>query len=253
MEVDLRAAANGRVAIMADGVRRRFGPVVALDDLTLHVPAGCTFGLIGPNGAGKTTFIRMVVGLDRPQAGSVLVLGRRMPDPAVAPSLGYMPQSESLYLDLTARENLAFFGSIYGLTGARLRARIAEVLELVGLADAADRMVDGMSGGMRRRLSLAAALIHEPALLVLDEPTVGVDPELRLTFWTHFARLAGQGTTVVISTHHLDEARRCQRLALLRAGRVLAGGSPAELLRQAGAADMEEAFLYFAAGGDGRR
>ena len=190
-----------------------------------------------------------VVGLDRPQAGRVLVLGRCIPDRAVAPFIGYMPQSESLYLDLTARENLAFFGSIYGLRGNRLRDRIASVLHLVGLDGSADRVVEVMSGGMRRRLSLAVALLHEPPLLVLDEPTVGVDPELRRTFWDHFARLARDGVTVIIATHHLDEARRCQQLALLRAGRVLAGGSPNELLRQAGTSDMEEAFLYFATGG----
>ncbi len=240
------------VAIDADSVVRRFGPIVALDHLALQVPRGCTFGLIGPNGAGKTTFIRLVVGLDRPDAGSVRVLGHAMPDPSVAPSIGYMPQADSLYVDLTARENLAFFGSVYGLKGPRLRRRIDEVLALVELEDVADRVVETMSGGMRRRLSLAVALVHEPELLVLDEPTVGVDPELRLVFWDHFARLAAEGRTVLISTHHLDEARRCQYLALLRAGQALAAGTPQELLARAGVDDMEAAFLFFATGKEQR-
>ncbi len=239
-------------AIDADSVVRRFGPVVALDHLTLQVPRGCTFGLIGPNGAGKTTFIRLVVGLDRPDAGSVRVLGHAMPAPSVAPSIGYMPQADSLYVDLTARENLTFSGSVYGLKGPRLRRRIDEVLALVGLEDVADRVVETMSGGMRRRLSLAVALVHEPELLVLDEPTVGVDPELRLVFWDHFARLAAEGRTVLISTHHLDEARRCQYLALLRAGQALAAGTPQELLARAGVDDMEAAFPFFSTGKEQR-
>ncbi|WP_324718036.1 ABC transporter ATP-binding protein [Carboxydochorda subterranea] len=237
-----------QLAIEAEGLVRRFGQVTALDGLSLEVEHGVTFGLIGPNGAGKTTFIRMVVGLDRPQAGQVRVLGRTMPDPVVLAEIGYMPQADALYPDLTALENLAFFGAIFGLTGATLRERMDEVLALVGLSAVAGRLVEHFSGGMRRRLSLAAALLHRPALLVLDEPTVGVDPELRQAFWEHFATLARQGTTVLVSTHHMDEARRCGRLALMRAGRVLACGTPAQLLRRAGTDDMEEAFLRFAAG-----
>lgn len=239
------------VAVEAEGLVRRFGPVLALDGLSLRIPAGCTFGLVGPNGAGKTTLIRLVMGIDRAQKGEVRVLGHPMPDPAVAPWLGYMPQSESLYLELTAREHLEFFGRVYGLRGPRLRARVEEMLALVGLERDADRLVEALSGGMRRRLSLAVALIHEPRLLMLDEPTVGVDPELRRTFWDHFTALAARGATVVVSTHHLDEARRCHRLAFVRGGRLLCEGTPEELLRQAGTADMEEAFLFFASGRTG--
>lgn len=242
------------LAIEAAGLVKRFGPVMALDGLSLEVERGVTFGLIGPNGAGKTTLIRMVMGLDRPQAGQVSVLGRTVTDAEVRREIGYMPQADALYPDLTARENLAFFGSIFGLDGRGLQPRIDEVLALVDLSGDGGRLVEHFSGGMRRRLSLAIALLHRPPLLVLDEPTVGVDPELRRVFWEHFAALAGQGVTVLVSTHHMDEARRCMRLALMRAGRVIACGSPLQLLEQAGAGDMEEAFLRFATGrqSDGR-
>ncbi len=232
--------------IALDSVVKTFGEVRALDSVSFAVHSGETFGLIGPNGSGKTTLIRLLLGLGRPTSGSVRVLGRAMPNRAVAAQIGYMTQSSALYGELSVRENLAFFGTLYGLSGKRLRERIAQTLRLVELSERAGSAVATLSGGMRQRISLAAALIHQPRLLFLDEPTVGIDPELRLAFWDYFARLNTEGVTIVVSTHHLDEAARCHRLALLRFGRLLAVDSPAGLRRESGEDDFDRAFLYFA-------
>lgn len=232
--------------IVLDGVTKTFGALRALDNVSFSVGAGETFGLIGPNGSGKTTLIRLLLGLARPTAGTVRVLGHAMPDRGVAGQIGYMTQASALYYELSVRENLAFFGAIYGLHGKRLRERIAAVLALVELAGSVRSPVGTLSGGMRQRLSLACALIAEPRLLFLDEPTVGIDPELRIAFWDHFARLNAQGVTIVVSTHHLDEAARCSRLALLRFGKLLAVDTPEGLRRQSGEDDFDRAFLYFA-------
>jgi ABC-2 type transport system ATP-binding protein len=227
-------------------VVKRFGRVVALDGVSLRVAAGETFGLIGPNGSGKTTLIRLLLGLGRATSGSVRVLGQPMPDRRVASQIGYMTQSSALYGELSVRENLTFFATLYGLRGKAMRTRLAETLELVELRDRAGSPVRTLSGGMRQRVSLACALIHQPNLLVLDEPTVGIDPELRRAFWDYFAQLNERGITIVVSTHHLDEAARCHRIALLRFGSLLAVDSPAELKRRSGEDDFERAFLYFA-------
>jgi len=220
--------------IELDTVVKTFGEVRALDGVSFAVHSGETFGLIGPNGSGKTTLIRLLLGLGRPTSGSVRVLGRMMPNRVVAAQIGYMTQSSALYGELSVRENLAFFGTLYGLSGKRLRERIADTLRLVELAERAGSVVATLSGGMRQRVSLATALIHQPRLLFLDEPTVGIDPELRLAFWDYFARLNAEGVTIVVSTHHLDEAARCHLLALLRFGRLLAVASPAGLRRESG-------------------
>jgi ABC-2 type transport system ATP-binding protein len=232
--------------IRVEALVKVFGKVRALDGVTLSVARGETFALIGPNGSGKTTLIRLLLGLGRATSGSVWVLGRRMPDRRVAPQIGYMTQATALYDDLSARQNLAFFGSLYGLRGRALRTRIAETLALVDLTSRAGSVVRTLSGGMRQRVSLACALMHQPPLLFLDEPTVGIDPELRVAFWDYFRRLNQQGVTIVVSTHHLDEAVRSDRVALLRLGQLLAVDSPAALLAQAGTSDFEQAFLYFA-------
>ena len=232
--------------IVLDSVTKTFGTVRALDDVSFSVRAGETFGLIGPNGSGKTTLIRLLLGLARPTAGSVRVLGHAMPDRGVAAQIGYMTQASALYQELSVQENLAFFGAIYGLHGKRLRERIAAVLSLVELSSSLRSPVGTLSGGMRQRVSLACALVAEPRLLFLDEPTVGIDPELRLVFWDHFARLNAQGITIIVSTHHLDEAARCSRLALLRFGKLLAADSPDGLRRESGEETFEGAFLYFA-------
>lgn len=225
---------------------RRRAHIRALDGVSFQIEAGETFGLIGPNGSGKTTLIRLLLGLGRPTTGQVRVLGHVMPDRRIAVQIGYMTQASALYGELSVRENLAFFGTLYGLHGRILSERITETLTLVDLRDRSSATVSTLSGGMRQRLSLACALIHQPRLLFLDEPTVGIDPELRQAFWDYFARLNALGITIVVSTHHLDEAARCHRLALLRFGKLLAVDSPAGLRRESGADNFDDAFLYFA-------
>ncbi len=233
-------------AIVVEHASKAFGTLRALDDVTLSIATGETFGLIGPNGSGKTTLIRLLLGLLRPTSGSVRVLDRAMPSRRVARQIGYMTQSSALYNELSIAENLAFFGALYGVRGGKLRRRIEETVALVDLTDRLRAPVATLSGGMRQRVSLACALIHQPRLLFLDEPTVGIDPELRLAFWDYFARLTAQGVTIVVSTHHMDEARRCHRLALLRFGKLLAADTPVALQRASGEEDFERAFLYFA-------
>ena len=230
-------------AIILDSVIKRFGAITAVDGLSLAIPAGITYGLLGPNGAGKTTLIRLVAGLLRADAGMVRVLGAAMPDKAILARIGYMTQAHALYTDLSVRENVAFFGAMAGCTD---RTRIDEVIALVDLADRADSLVGTLSGGMKQRTSLACALVHRPALLLLDEPTVGVDPQLRVQFWTYFRQLNAEGVTILVSSHVMDEAERCDRLGFVRQGRLLAEGSSAELRQRAGTATLEEAFLAFA-------
>src|SRR6185437_12541 len=187
--------------IVLEHVSKRFGDVKALDDVSFSVAAGETFGLIGPNGSGKTTLIRLLLGLGQATSGSVRVLGHEMPNRQAANNIGYMTQSSALYSELSVRENIGFFAALYGLRGRDLRARVDEVLALVDLAERAKSPVQTLSGGMRQRVSLACGLVHRPRLLFLDEPTVGIDPELRHAFWDYFARLNGQGVTIVVSTH----------------------------------------------------
>jgi ABC-2 type transport system ATP-binding protein len=232
--------------IRVEHVVKTFGRLRALDDVSFQVQAGETFGIIGPNGSGKTTLIRLLLGLGRATSGHVRVLGHEMPDRQVAIQIGYMTQASALYNELSVRENLAFFARLYGLTGAQVRRRTEETLTLVDLPDRAASPVQTLSGGMRQRVSLAIALIHQPRLLVLDEPTVGIDPELRRAFWDYFARLNADGVTIVVSTHHMDEAARCHRLALLRMGALLAVDTPEGLRQASGEQDFERAFLVFA-------
>jgi ABC-2 type transport system ATP-binding protein len=233
-------------AIVLDHLVKTFGTLRAVDDVSLHIAAGEIFGLIGPNGSGKTTLIRLVLGLLHPTSGSVRILDHRIPDRGVASAVGYMTQASALYSELSVVENLAFFGELYGLHGRRLHTRTWEVLELVDLSERAHSLIQTLSGGMRQRVSLAISLVHQPRVLVLDEPTVGIDPELRRTFWDYFGKLAEQGVTTVISTHHLDEAARCHRLGLMRFGQMLAVDTPDGLRKRSGTEDFEQAFLYFA-------
>jgi ABC-2 type transport system ATP-binding protein len=228
-------------------VHKHFGRVQALRGISLHVEKGTIYGLLGPNGAGKTTLIRSIVGLLSPDSGQVNVLGVRMPDKNVLAHVGYMTQAAALYEDLTVRQNLKFFSSIAG--SGRNGKGIDEVIALVDLTDRANSRVRELSGGMRQRCSLACALAHQPDLLLLDEPTVGVDPQLRVQFWEHFRRLAAQGITLIVSSHVMDEAERCDTLGFVRAGKLLAEGSAAELRQRAGTTTLEEAFLHFAENG----
>lgn len=217
--------------ISAIGLTKRYREVTALDRIDLEVERGEVFGLIGPNGAGKTTLIRSAVGASRPSDGRVEVLGL---DPVahrwkLRNRIGYMPQQSALYLDLSARRNVTFFTSAHRRTGDH--SDIEATLELIGLNDRADDPVRTLSGGMMQRVSLACAMAHEPEILILDEPTAGVDPELRAAFWQHFRQLANGGTTVIVSTHQMSEALECDRVALLRSGKILAAEKPSLLLR----------------------
>ena len=218
--------------VVATDVHKRYKQVSALAGINLVVERGEIFGVLGPNGAGKTTLIKALVGSSRPNSGSVRVLGL---DPRGAPAavrrqIGYMPQAPALYEDLSPRHNLRFFGRAHGVE--TLEKRIDDTLDLIGLRARENDAVYGFSGGMKQRLSLACALLHEPKVLFLDEPTAGVDPKLREVFWQHFRDLASRGVTLLVSTHQMDEALLCHRLAILRAGRVLVSETPAELLRR---------------------
>ena len=228
-------------AVEVSGVAKRFGDVKALDGITLRVRKGEINGLLGPNGAGKTTLIRAVVGLIAPDTGSVTVLGKKLPNLDVLRQVGYMTQQAALYPGLSVAENLKFFAAINGVDGP-----IDDVLRFVRLENRRNSVVANLSGGMRQRCSLACALVHKPKLLLLDEPTVGVDPQLRVQFWDDFRRMAAEGTTIIVSSHVMDEADRCQRLGLVQYGRLLAEGTPSEVRAAAGTQDLESAFLTLA-------
>jgi ABC-2 type transport system ATP-binding protein len=230
-------------AVEATQLVKAFGPIRAVDGVDLSLEPGRIYGLLGPNGSGKTTLIRLLAGLARPTSGEARILGTRMPDRLTLGRIGYMPQAEALYPDLSVGENLGFFAT---LDGIRDRATIDRALDLVELGDRVDSPVLELSGGMRRRLSLAITLVHEPAVVFLDEPTVGVDPALRVQFWSHFRRLADGGTTILVASHVMDEADRCDELVFVRSGRVLARGTGRELRANAGTEDLEAAFLRFA-------
>jgi ABC-2 type transport system ATP-binding protein len=227
-----------RFAIEADRIVKSFAGRRALDGVSLRVREGEIYGLLGPNGSGKTTLIRTLVGLIRPEGGSVRVLGQRIPSLDVLGRIGYMTQAPALYMDLTVEENLRFFAAISGAEG-----HVAEALEFVDLTHRRHSVVSALSGGMRTRLSLACALVHRPRLLLLDEPTVGVDPQLRAHLWDRFRRMADEGTTILVSSHVMDEAERCERLGLILFGRMLAEGSSRELQARAGVQGLERAFL----------
>jgi ABC-2 type transport system ATP-binding protein len=237
-------AEENRPAILARGLVRTFGAVRALDGLDLEVAGQRILGLLGPNGSGKTTFIRVLAGLLRPTSGEILVLGRR-PGLGTAPHVGYMTQAPALYDDLPARDNLVFFGRLFGLSRSEAGARADELLELVSLTQKARTPVRDLSGGMRQRTNLACAMIHRPRLLLLDEPTVGVDPVLRVSLWEHFRSLNAEGSTVLLTTHVMDEADRCDSVALIDAGRTIAEGTPQELRERTGASTIEDAYLWF--------
>ncbi len=220
--------------IQATGLTKRFGDFTAVDDVTFEVATGEVVGYLGPNGSGKTTTIRMLLGLLRPTRGSAKVLGHDVIQEAeaVRPLVGYMSQRFALYDELTVRENLLFYGGAYGLSGAVARQRVDEAAELVGLRKQADERAGVLPGGWRQRLALAIALVHQPRLLVLDEPTSGVDPAARRLFWDLIYRLSEQGVTIFVTTHFMDEAEHCGRLAIMYQGRLLAMGTPETLKEQ---------------------
>jgi ABC-2 type transport system ATP-binding protein len=231
-------ASSPPYAVEVEDVSKRFGAQPALDGVTLKIRRGEVYGILGPNGAGKTTLIRSLVGLIVPDGGTVTVLGQRMPSLDILARVGYMTQQAALYPDLSAGENVRFFAEIYGAHDG-----VREALEFVDLWDRRDSVVSELSGGMRTRCSLACALVHKPDLLLLDEPTVGVDPQLRVQLWDRFQRMAREGKSILVSSHVMDEAERSDRLGLIRFGRLLAEGTVAELTRKAGVGRLEDAFL----------
>ncbi|MFN8543220.1 MAG: ABC transporter ATP-binding protein [Candidatus Binatia bacterium] len=220
-------------AIRTRALTRRFGDVVAVDHVDLAVPRARIFGFLGPNGSGKSTTIRMLCGLLTPSQGTAEVLGYELPRDADALRLriGYMTQRFSLYEDLSVRENLAFMAEIQSLPRTRRRLRVDALLDDYRLAERQDQRAGTLSGGERQRLSLAAALVHEPELLFLDEPTSAVDPQSRREFWERLFRLVDGGTTILVSTHYMDEAERCHGIAILDRGRLVASGAPRDLVR----------------------
>ncbi|GAA0706117.1 ABC transporter ATP-binding protein [Dokdonella soli] len=227
----MNAHDNGAV-ITARGLTKRFGDLVAVDGLDLDVRRAEVHGFLGPNGSGKSTTIRMLCGLLAPSAGDIRVLGHPLPRDAetVKRSIGYMTQKFSLYDDLSVHENLEFLAAVHGLRGAQARRRLDAMLERYRLGDLRRQLAGTMSGGQKQRLALAGAVMHEPELLLLDEPTSAVDPQSRRDFWDALFDLAEAGTTLLVSTHYMDEAERCHRLAILDHGRLVADGSPQELM-----------------------
>ena len=219
------------MAVQVEQLSKRFGDFVAVDGISFAAPAGQIFGFLGPNGAGKTTTIRMLLGLLRPTSGRATVLGldtQRQAE-ALRQRIGYMSQKFSLYNDLTVDENLNFYGGVYGVRGARLRQRKADVLEMVGLAGRQQTITRHLSGGWKQRLALGAAMLHEPEMLFLDEPTAGVDPLSRRAFWDLLYAQAVSGVTILVTTHYMDEAEHCQALAFIQHGRLAAYGTPQEI------------------------
>ena len=218
-------------AIEARGLTKMFGDLRAVSNLDLDVPRGQIYGFLGPNGSGKSTTIRMLCGLLTPTEGSATVLGSEVPGDAKAlkPKIGYMTQKFSLFGDLTVIENLQFIAEIYSYPGAKRTARIEELLQKYDLTSQRRQLASTLSGGQKQRLALACAVLHHPELLLLDEPTSAVDPQSRRDFWSNLFRLAGGGTTIMVSTHYMDEAERCHRLAILDHGVKVADGTPQEL------------------------
>ncbi|MDA1476622.1 ABC transporter ATP-binding protein [Bacillus changyiensis] len=211
--------------------------------MNFSIEQGEIFGLLGPSGAGKTTLIKMLIGMTAPSGGHVKILGTKMPNLKMLDKIGYMGQSDALYEDLTAKENLAFFANLYGLKGAEKRQKMKEVLRLVNLTDDEHRKVSQFSGGMKRRLSLAITLIHEPAVLALDEPTVGIDPVLRKSIWNELQHLKSKGAAILVTTHVMDEAEKCDRLGLIRDGKLIGVGTPKEFKTAYKVNSIEDVFL----------
>lgn len=226
-------------------VNKFFGKKQVLFDISLDIPRAQILGLLGPSGSGKSTLVKMIAGIDAPTDGEVYLLNEQMPKLSMMNKIGYMAQSDALYDELTAEENMKFFSSMYRLSKSKQNQRIAELMELVNLSDHLKKQIKQYSGGMKRRLSLAIALVHEPPVLILDEPTVGIDPVLRKSIWEELYKLKNNGTTIIITTHVMDEVEKCNNLGMIRDGKLIAVGSPDEIKRASNSNTIEEAFLYY--------
>ena len=234
-------------AIIVDSLGFSYSKLKVINDLSLEIPTGTSFGLLGPNGSGKTTLIKLLVGLLKPGYGNIRCLGQR-PSASNAKLRGYMPQLPALYTELTVRHNIDFFARIYGLKNKKEREeRVDEVVKLVDLWDKRNTQVMHLSGGMKQRVSLGCAIVHNPPLIFLDEPTVGLDPDVRVSFWKYFRTLTDTGATIIVSSHTMDDAAHCDKLVFLRQGKIIAFGTPDELRSATGDvnASLEDAFLYF--------
>lgn len=233
------------ICVSTNNVSKSFGSHQVLQNLSLDIYQGEIFGLLGPSGAGKTTLVKQLAGLDIPTNGSNDIFQQQMPSLALMNRIGYMAQSDALYDELSAKENLQFFAELYGVIGKKQQTKIEEVMRFVQLENDLTKMVKAYSGGMKRRLSLAIALLHDPELLLLDEPTVGIDPVLRKKIWAGFFELKERGKTIIVTTHVMDEADKCDRLALMRDGEFIAIGTPEELKQATASSTIEEAFLVY--------
>ncbi len=230
--------------LVIEHLSKQLGVTRAIDNLSLRIEQGEIFGLLGPNGAGKTTLIRLIMGLLLPDAGSIRLFGQYAPGTTpVRQLIGYMPQALAVYPGLSVRENLLFFGHIYRLPNIELQHRIQEILAMVELSHKQDNLVSTLSGGMVRRVMLATALVHRPKLLILDEPTAGIDPLLRIRFWDWFDHMVQEGTSIIVTTHSLSEASRCGTVVFLRNGTLLEQGTPRALMDKYASPDLEAAFV----------
>ncbi len=240
-----QAIKSDEPCIQISHVDRVFGEKQVLFDINFDIPYAQILGLLGPSGSGKTTLVKIISGIDIASRGAVYFQNVKMPKLSMMDKIGYMSQSDALYGDLTAEENLQFFASMYRLPRAKRKARIAAVTQLVDLTGHLKKQVKNYSGGMKRRLSLAISLLHEPTVLILDEPTVGIDPVLRQSIWQELYTLRDNGTTIIVTTHVMDEVEKCDKLGMIRDGHLIAMGSPADIKAQTNSKTIEEAFLYY--------
>jgi ABC-2 type transport system ATP-binding protein len=229
--------------IVTKDLGKNFGELKAVAGLDLKIKEGEVYGLLGPNGCGKTTTIRMLCGLLRPTNGAAKVLGHDSNSRAYLNDIGYMPQETALFTELTVHDNLLIFGRIFGMSTEQINKNENELLDFIDLHEKRNELISNLSGGMKHRVSLICSMIHKPKLLFLDEPTVGVDPELRVNFWKNFERLRKQGRTIIITTHYMDEAMHCTKIGLMREGDLIAEGKPGDILRDTGTHSLEDAFL----------
>lgn len=236
--------------INLEHVDKSYGKKKILQDICLRVEEGSIFGLLGPSGCGKTTTVKIIAGVSNKDSGKVYVLNSEMPNLNTMSQIGYMAQSAALYNDLSAYDNFKFFGSLYKLKKEELEERIQYLAKLTNLEQDLNKRVKNFSGGMKQRLSLAIALIANPKVLILDESTVGIDPVLRKSIWDELYRLADSGVSILVTTHVMDEAVKCHKLAMMREGRVLAVGTPEQIKQEANVESLEDAFIYFGKLGD---
>lgn len=235
---------NGDV-IKVSQLEVKYGKNIIIENVNLEIKKGETVGFLGPSGCGKTTLVKSIIGMNSPSKGYVEVMNERIPSLKVVSQFGYMAQSDALYDDLSAIDNLLFFCALYGVKKKEAEIKANELFKLVELEGNEKKVVKNFSGGMKRRLSLAIALVHNPSILILDEPTVGIDPVLRQKFWKEFDRIKKDGGTILITTHVMDEAYKCDRLVMLRGGKIIASGSPKDIIKEAGGKTIEEAFIHF--------